>query len=183
MSEQITNMNSENSDYETANDTSIESDESEDNLNELQVEIEESVKEIIEQILSSESKLKLGNNNAINDSNAQTITPAPDTAASNGPISEADLEHFENKGKEKSKAKPGTKSKNKKPKFQLSPRLEYLSRPRKDILDQMIDARLDGSLPEDALDSWNVLPLPTKIPLGDCPIQVTRTRIGTNVGI
>lgn len=65
----------------------------------------------------------------------------------------------------------------------LSTRLEYLSRPTKDILDKFIDFRLDGALPENAYPSWNLMPLPTKLPFDNCPIPITKRTLGTNVCI
>ncbi|GFV78868.1 uncharacterized protein TNCV_4079681 [Trichonephila clavipes] len=65
-----------------------------------------------------------------------------------------------------------------KEKPRLSDRAEYLARPKKDFLDRVKFQRLDGALPEKPLPSWSVLPLPTKLPVGSYPYDITMTKLG-----
>lgn len=66
---------------------------------------------------------------------------------------------------------------------ELTNRLEYLARPRKDFLDSLANERLDGAVPENAYPFWNLLPLQTKIPFAQCPMPIARKQLGTNVRI
>lgn len=63
----------------------------------------------------------------------------------------------------------------------FSDRMEYISRPKKDFLDNIINTRLDGSLPENSYPSWKIISLPNKLPFDNCPIPVTKRKMGTNV--
>lgn len=65
----------------------------------------------------------------------------------------------------------------------LSNRMEYLSRPKKDFLDSLIDKRLDGATPDYAFPVWDFLPLQTKIPFALCPLPITRKKLGSDVCI
>ncbi|GFR11782.1 uncharacterized protein TNCT_345311 [Trichonephila clavata] len=65
-----------------------------------------------------------------------------------------------------------------KEKSRLSDRAEYLARPKKDFLDRVKFQRLDGALPEKPLPSWSVLPLPTKLPVGSYPYEITMKKLG-----
>ncbi|KAF8795568.1 Fibrous sheath-interacting protein 2 like protein [Argiope bruennichi] len=68
-----------------------------------------------------------------------------------------------------------------KKKFGLSERIEYLARPKKDYLDRVGYERIDGVLPEKALPSWPIIPLPTKLPVASYPYEITMTKLGENV--
>ncbi|XP_071040647.1 probable serine/threonine-protein kinase kinX [Parasteatoda tepidariorum] len=59
----------------------------------------------------------------------------------------------------------------------LSDRMEYLARPKKDVLDCLGYKRLDGTVPENSLPSWSILPLSTKLPVGEYPYGMTMTPV------